>query len=42
MKEDAIPEEKLDFIPADNDLLPEAPMSPLDMPPPPGDDDIPF
>ena len=22
--------------------LPEAPLSPIDMPPPPGDDDIPF
>ena len=22
--------------------MPEAPLSPLDMPPPPGDDDIPF
>jgi DNA-directed RNA polymerase subunit M/transcription elongation factor TFIIS len=42
VKEDAIPEEKFGFIPTDNEPLPEAPMSPLDMPPPPGDDDIPF
>ena len=37
-----VAEERAFFVPADNDILPEAPISPLDMPPPPGDDDIPF
>lgn len=40
-KEDAT-DEKYGYLPADNEELPEAPLSPLDMPPPPGDDDIPF
>ena len=42
VKEEPIPEEKYDYIPADNDTLPESPISPLDMPPPPDDGDVPF
>ncbi len=40
-KADPEAEEKQTFAPA-NDTLPEPPVSPLDMPPPPGDDDAPF
>ncbi len=40
-KPDPTAEEKQTFAPA-NDLLPESPLSPLDMPPPPGDEDVPF
>ncbi len=40
-KPDPTAEEKQIFAPA-NDTLPESPVSPLDMPPPPGDDDAPF
>ncbi|MGM9643036.1 MAG: type I DNA topoisomerase [Eubacteriales bacterium] len=38
---DPAAEESVHFATA-NDVLPENPLSPLDMPPPPGDDDIPF
>ena len=41
-EEENVNNEKYGYIPEENEELPEISMSPLDMPPPPGDDDIPF